>query len=236
MMLAILGIFRVERYLLSTKSRDIRATVTMRKLSLQSYGLLGLLVAILSGCSSFHNVSIVSHGNEMTEETTDSSSPPVVSDLSVPVIKPDSPFPVVSQPSEPLMPQTVTPPIGSAIAAQSADDSMLPLALEDVFFDYDQYAIRRKDVPALELNAKVLLKRYATREVLIQGHCDERGTEEYNLILGERRAMMVKNYLVDLGVPASNLRVLSLGKNEPFCHQPTLQCFQQNRRAHFVLE
>ncbi|MDH4194495.1 MAG: OmpA family protein, partial [Nitrospirota bacterium] len=96
--------------------------------------------------------------------------------------------------------------------------------------------LRGDAASALEQNAKVLLKRYSNREILIEGHCDERGTEEYNLILGERRAMVVKNYLVDLGVPAANLRILSLGKNEPFCLQPTLQCFQQNRRAHFVLK
>lgn len=202
----------------------------MRMLSLQkNYGIFWLLVVLLGGCSSFHNVSIVSHGDAMDampEEAIDSSPslPPVVSQSSVPV---------VAQPSKP---QSVTPPMGSAIAAQTADDSILPRILEDVFFDYDQYIIRRETIPVLEQNAKVILKRYPTREVIIEGHCDERGTEEYNLILGERRAMMVKNYLVDLGVPASNLRVISLGKNEPFCLQSTLQCFQENRRAHFVLE
>lgn len=208
----------------------------MRKLSLQkNCGIFWLLIALLGGCSSYHNVSIMSHGEEMAGEATESSPPPspVVSLPSVPESELEASDPVVPQSS---MPQTGPLPEGSVITAQSAEDSILPRVLEDVFFDYDQYIIRREDIPALELNAKVLLKRYPTREILIQGHCDERGTEEYNLILGERRAMMVKNYLVDLGVPASNLRVLSLGKNEPFCHQPTLQCFQQNRRAHFVLE
>jgi peptidoglycan-associated lipoprotein len=206
----------------------------MRKLSLQkNYKIFWLLIALLGGCSSYHNVSIMSHGDEMAGEATESSPPPMVSLPSVPEIELETSDAVVSQSSKP---QPVIPPGGSAIAAQSAEDSILPRVLEDVFFDYDQYIIRREDIPALELNARVLMKRYPTREILIQGHCDERGTEEYNLILGERRAIMVKNYLVDLGVPASNLRVLSLGKNEPFCHHPTLQCFQQNRRAHFVLE
>jgi peptidoglycan-associated lipoprotein len=168
----------------------------------------------------------------MVEESID-SPPPVVSRPSVPAIEPDSSSPVVSQPSTP---QPVAPSMSSSIAAQSADESILPSTLEDVFFDYDQYIIRRDSIPSLEQNAKVLLKRYSTREIVIEGHCDERGTEEYNLILGERRARVVKNYLVDLGVPASNLRVLTLGKNEPFCLQATLPCFQQNRRAHFVLK
>jgi len=178
-------------------------------------------------------VSIVSHGEEeeMVGKPIDSSVPPPVG--SVPATKSDSSFPVVSEPAKP---SPINPPVGSVIAAQSPEDSIFPQYLEDVFFDYDQYIIRRDAISALEQNAKVLMKRYSTREILIEGHCDERGTEEYNLILGERRAMVVKNYLVDLGVPASNLQILSLGKNEPFCLQPTLQCFQQNRRAHFVLK
>ena len=217
--------------------RDMRATFTIRKLFLRSYGILGLLVALLGGCSSFHNVSIVSHGDGMAEESTEAIPTPgplpVASHPSAPETESDSSFPVLSQP---LKPQPAPPTMGSAIATQSADDSILPRTLEDVFFDYDQFTIRRDAIPVLEQNAKVLLKRYPTREVLIEGHCDERGTEEYNLILGERRAMAVKNYLVDLGVSASSIRVLSLGKNEPFCLQPTRECFQRNRRAHFVLK
>ncbi len=122
------------------------------------------------------------------------------------------------------------------IFAQSAVDTMLPWTLQDVFFDYDQIAIRPDAVSVLEQNALVLLKRYPNRDVLIQGHCDERGTESYNLVLGERRATAVKNYLVNLGVPTSQLRVLSLGKSQPFCMERTLACFRQNRRAHFVLK
>ncbi len=122
------------------------------------------------------------------------------------------------------------------IFAQSAVDTMLPWTLQDVFFDYDQIAIRPDAVSVLEQNALVLLKRYPKREVLIQGHCDERGTESYNLVLGERRATAVKDYLVNLGVSASQLRVLSLGKSQPFCLERTLACFRQNRRAHFVLK
>lgn len=214
---------------------DIGVKSTMRKLFLRHYKIFGLLVVLLGGCSSFHNVSMVSHGDDMAKESTESSPPSLAEENhpSFPVTKSDSSVPVVPQPSKP---QTVPPPKGAAIAAQSAEDSILPRALEDVFFDYDQYTIRRDAVFVLEQNAKVLLNGYSTREILIEGHCDERGTEEYNLVLGERRATVVKNYLVDLGVPASNLHVLSLGKNEPFCLQPTLECFQQNRRAHFVMK
>lgn len=194
---------------------------------------LGLSIAILSGCSSWHHVSIVSHGADLGNESSDSSPPSVVPDSSVSVPEPDPSFPIVSQPT---ISENTPSEMDSVITAQSADDFLLPWTLEDVFFEYDQYSIRKETVSALKQNAKALLKRYATREVLIEGHCDERGTEEYNLILGERRAMAVKNYLVDLGVSASSIRVLSFGKNEPFCLQSTLRCFQQNRRAHFVLK
>ena len=189
-----------------------------------------LLVAILSGCSSWHHVSIFSHGAEPVEESPDSSPVSVVSAPPVSVPEPEPSLPIVSQP---LISES--PPAIDDINAQSGDHSLLPSTLEDVFFDYDQYYIRSEAVPILMQNAEVL-SRHATRTVLIEGHCDERGTEEYNLILGERRAMAVKNYLVDLGVSASSIRVLSLGKNEPFCFQPTRECFQQNRRAHFVLK
>ncbi|MBA3613540.1 MAG: OmpA family protein [Nitrospirales bacterium] len=205
----------------------------MRKLFRRNYAVLGFLVALLSGCSSWHHVAIVSHGADLGNESSDSPPPSAGPDSSVSVPKPEAPPPIVSQPTI-----SENPPLkmGSGITAQSADDSLLPWKLEDVFFDYDQYSIERETVPTLMQNAQVLLKRYPTREVLIEGHCDERGTEEYNLVLGERRAMAVKNYLVDLGVTASSIRVLSLGKHEPFCLQSTLRCFQQNRRAHFVLK
>jgi len=205
----------------------------LRKLFQGNLALLGLLAALLSGCSSWHHVSIVSRGADLADESLESSPAPVATDPSVSVPKPDLSFPIVPQPSTP---PSVIPPMVPAIAAQSAEDSILPRTLDDIFFDYDQFTIRQDAIPALEQNANVLMERYSNRKVLIQGHCDERGTEEYNLILGERRAMAVKNYLVDLGVAASSIRVLSLGKHEPFCLQPTLRCFQQNRRAHFVLQ
>jgi len=169
----------------------------------------------------------------MGNESSDSFPPSAGPDSSVSVPKPEPPLPIVSQPT---ISENPPPEMGSVITAQSADDSLLPWKLEDVFFDYDQYSIERETVPTLMQNAQVLLKRYPNHQVVIEGHCDERGTEEYNLVLGERRAMAVKNYLVDLGVTASSIRILSLGKHEPFCLQSTLRCFQQNRRAHFVLK
>lgn len=203
-------------------------TAPLRKL----YVILGLVIALLSGCSSWHHVSIASY-DDGPEKKSLQTPPPVADGPPAAVPKPD---PSNAIPPLPSISEVTPEDLGSDIIAQSADDSLLPSKLVDVFFDYDQYYIRNEAVRILKQNAQVLLERYPTRELVIEGHCDERGTEEYNLILGGRRAMAVKNYLVDLGVDASLIRVLSLGKNEPFCLQPTLRCFQQNRRAHFVLK
>ena len=106
--------------------------------------------------------------------------------------------------------------------------------LADVFFDFDQYAIRPDAVPILEKNAGLLKSAYENSSVLIEGHCDERGTVEYNLELGKRRAQSVKDYLVDLGIEESRIRIVSYGKEKPFCAESKPTCWQQNRRGHFV--
>jgi peptidoglycan-associated lipoprotein len=225
--------------------------IKMRKRQLAKYGILWLSLLLTIGCSAFHEVSVVSHGDEdagieeaVSEKGNVTASAPPVVDSAIPQLEQEE-----RKPTSPVLPSTkpvpMTPPavppsakdsVAKEILSQSAEDTTLPWTLQDVFFDFDQMAIRRDAIPILEQNAKVLLKRYANRQVLIQGHCDERGTEAYNFILGERRATGVKNYLVNLGVEASQLQVLSLGKSQPFCPQRTISCFRQNRRAHFVLK
>ncbi|RMH37443.1 MAG: peptidoglycan-associated lipoprotein Pal [Nitrospirae bacterium] len=110
------------------------------------------------------------------------------------------------------------------------------MPIRDVFFDYDQFVIRSDAVPVLTQNATLLLNHYSDRSIVIEGHCDERGTQAYNLVLGKRRAQAVKEYLQDLGVPAERMEIVSYGKERPFCTEHSLQCWQQNRRAHFVLK
>ena len=179
------------------------------------------------GCGSFHEVAVVSHSEEVSPlEALEVEPVAALESLNLEDISRSSPADQSG----------ISEQDTKEIFTQSAEDTILPWTLQDVFFDYDQIRIRRDSMLILEQNAKVLLKRYPNRQVLIQGHCDERGTEEYNLILGERRALAVKNYLVNLGVSASQLRVLSLGKSQPFCSQRSLTCFQHNRRAHFVLK
>jgi len=115
--------------------------------------------------------------------------------------------------------------------APSTESGSRPL--DDVFFDYDRFQIRKEAMPLLDANAG-WLRANGSKTALIEGHCDERGTVAYNLVLGERRASAVKRYLLDLGVLSSQLQTTSYGETRPICKQQTEDCYQQNRRAHFV--
>ncbi len=119
----------------------------------------------------------------------------------------------------------------AAAPAPAAPASRLA-ELADVFFDYDKLSIRMDASPVLDANAR-LLKAENGWKLVIAGHCDERGTSAYNLVLGERRAQAAKKYLADLGVPASQVQVTSYGKEKPFCTEHNQECWQKNRRAHF---
>jgi peptidoglycan-associated lipoprotein len=105
--------------------------------------------------------------------------------------------------------------------------------VRDAYFDLDKADIRPDARVALEKTAS-FLKGYPLAHVTIEGHCDERGSTEYNLALGDRRANAVKQYLVNLGIPAGNLNTVSFGKEKPFCMESNESCWQQNRRGHFV--
>jgi peptidoglycan-associated lipoprotein len=105
--------------------------------------------------------------------------------------------------------------------------------VRDAYFDYDKADIRPDARAALSTTAD-FLKKYPSIKVTIEGHCDERGSTEYNLGLGDRRANAVKQYLVSLGVSADRLTTVSFGKEKPFCMEHAEACWQQNRRGHFV--
>jgi len=106
--------------------------------------------------------------------------------------------------------------------------------MEDVFFDLDKSDIRTDGRASLQKDSD-WLKRWASAQITIEGHSDSRGTAEYNLALGARRATAVKDYLVSLGVPAARVTIVSKGKEQPFCTQEDESCWQQNRRGHFVI-
>jgi peptidoglycan-associated lipoprotein len=106
--------------------------------------------------------------------------------------------------------------------------------LKDIHFDFDKYNIRPGDAEILNENA-VLLKKYSKVKIQIEGHCDERGTVEYNLALGERRANATKNYLVSLGVSADRISTISYGKERPLDPGHNEEAWAKNRRAHTVI-
>ena len=105
--------------------------------------------------------------------------------------------------------------------------------MKDVFFEYDSYDITSPNLSVIQSNAR-FLQQHAGMSFVIEGHCDERGSIEYNLALGENRAQSAKQALVQAGIPASRIRTISYGKEKPFCTESTEACWQQNRRAHFV--
>lgn len=107
--------------------------------------------------------------------------------------------------------------------------------VDDVYFDYDKYTLKPQAKTTLEMNAKEL-KKNMDLGIVIEGHCDERGTEDYNLALGEKRAKAVKDYLASLGVSASKMTVISYGEARPFDSGKTESAWAKNRRAHFVLK
>jgi peptidoglycan-associated lipoprotein len=140
-------------------------------------------------------------------------------------------------PPEPIAEPTVVPPEPvreDAISSASIDDLNRNSPLKPVFFEYDSSELTGDAQMVLNENAAAL-KRYSTWTVTIEGHCDERGTAEYNLALGERRAVTARAYLVSLGVSADRLRIVSYGKEFPFDPGHDEGAFSKNRRAHFVI-
>jgi len=106
--------------------------------------------------------------------------------------------------------------------------------LADVHFEFDRYDIREGDRRILTANAEAL-KKYDFLVVTVEGHCDSRGTVEYNLSLGERRAQAAFDYLAALGVPTDRIKTVSYGKEVPLCREETEDCWARNRRAHFAV-
>jgi len=139
-------------------------------------------------------------------------------------VEPALPKAEVREEPAPLPPPSGTPP----------PPASEPLMLADVYFDFDRFLIRSNARAVLEANAR-RLKAENNRKLLIEGHGDERGTVDYNLVLGERRAHSVRQYLQDLGVRSSRIQITSYGKEKPFCTDHSEACWQSNRRAHFVL-
>jgi peptidoglycan-associated lipoprotein len=132
--------------------------------------------------------------------------------------------------------QPPPPPPPPPAAPKLSLRERLEREVQDVYFDYDKYSIREDARSQLTRNAdalKAIMRDFPNDMITIEGHCDERGSAEYNLGLGDRRATAAKDFLVQLGVPAGQLRTVSYGKERPQCTESNESCWQRNRRAHF---
>ena len=122
-------------------------------------------------------------------------------------------------------------------AATRARIDELLAKIEDAYFDYDKASLRPDAMKALQADSAELrdiLKDYPAYKLTIEGHCDERGSAEYNMALGDKRAEAAKDYLVQVGIPAAQLNLVSYGKDRPVCEEHDEACWQRNRRAHIV--
>jgi peptidoglycan-associated lipoprotein len=146
-----------------------------------------------------------------------------------PTTPPPAPPPAAEPPSVPMEPMTT-----NDLNAQPLEDINQAQPLKPAFFALDSDTLDDAAQQALTADAQVL-KQYANWAVTIEGHCDERGSAEYNLALGERRALAAKNYLVSLGIAADRLKTVSYGKEFPFDPGHDEAAWSQNRRAHFVV-
>jgi peptidoglycan-associated lipoprotein len=162
-----------------------------------------------------------------------------------PVARPAPPPPATGQtapsrppaPPEPVREPSVVPPEpvrDDAISSASLDDLNKNSPLKPVYFELDSSDLTAANQKTLDEDA-ALLKRYTSWTVTVEGHCDERGTAEYNLALGERRAIAARAYLISLGIAADRLRTVSYGKEFPFDPGHDESAFAKNRRAHFVI-
>lgn len=206
-----------------------------------------IIVAAFTGCGK----KVASSAGEGTSATVKSKS----AAAQVETVKPET---MATVPDERAASSTMDaargvtePPASASSAAGRAEPAISTAALSapsaeppaslsrdvgtlvDVFFDFDQYAIRGDAQSILSADAAWITGK-PDQAIVIEGHCDERGTQAYNLVLGDKRARAVKRYLEDLGVPASRLKTTSYGELRPFCKDREESCYQQNRRAHFV--
>ena len=166
----------------------------------------------------------------VTQASAPAPAPGDMGRARMPPAPPPAPSP---QPSAPAAPSRPVPAPPSGPARPSPREFAEIPQLKDIHFEFDKYEIRPADAKVLDANADWLRANPATL-VLVEGHCDERGTNEYNLALGERRARAATNYLVSRGIPASRMSVISYGEEHPVCTERGESCWSRNRRAHFL--
>ena len=125
------------------------------------------------------------------------------------------------------------PPVDNS--AQLTEEQLFNQSIKDIYFDYDQYEVSATQQSSVTASAQFLAAHPGIK-FSVEGHCDERGSTEYNLALGDNRANAVKAALVRSGIPGDRIRTISYGKEKPFCNESNESCWQQNRRGHFVYQ
>ena len=162
---------------------------------------------------------------QVTPPTPGPTAPPVTE------TKPTPPPP---PPAPPAAPQPTPPTEDEIFAKKTLEELNAEKPLADVYFSYDQTDLSEEARSSIQKNLE-WLKRWPTTRIMIEGHADSRGTNEYNLALGERRAASARDYLVSLGLAADRVTTVSKGEEQPFCTEETESCWQQNRRGHFII-
>jgi peptidoglycan-associated lipoprotein len=127
------------------------------------------------------------------------------------------------------------PPPPAPLPPSLTEAQLFAQSVHDIFFDYDKADIRASDTTVVQQDA-AFLTQHPDMKFVIEGHCDERGSAEYNIALGQRRAESMQKALAADGVAASQMRIVSYGKERPFCTESNEQCWQQNRRDHLILD
>jgi peptidoglycan-associated lipoprotein len=148
-----------------------------------------------------------------------------------------TPTPQPATPVARTAPAPVETPRRTPDAATRARIDELLARIQDAYFDYDKHALRADAMKALEADStelKNILAQYPEYKLTIEGHCDERGSAEYNVALGEARAQAAKDYLMGVGIPTAQLSTISYGKEHPVCDGHDETCWQKNRRVHIV--
>jgi len=132
-----------------------------------------------------------------------------------------------------VVPPPAPPQQQAAATEESSEDALFAQSVKDIYFDYDRYDLRAGDQATINADA-AFFKAHPSIRFTIEGHCDERGSTDYNLALGDNRANSAREALIKAGVAASQIKVISYGKEKPFCNESNESCWQQNRRDHFV--
>jgi peptidoglycan-associated lipoprotein len=183
------------------------------------------LMMLTAGCSKKAPVAATPKAPDTTPVAAAPAPAPVVARPAPAPAPARAPQPVAqAQPNSTVMPAQVRATLNDRLAK-----------MEDALFDYDKATIRPDAATALKDDVGVIrdiLAAYPNQKLIIEGHADERGSEEYNLALGDRRAQEVKDFLTSGGIPAGQLTMISYGKERPVCSDETEACWQRNRRAH----